>query len=46
MTPWGGTNFNPMAFIWTNLVDTDQTMFHAKYLSSYLAISFFKKKIF
>jgi hypothetical protein len=42
--PRGGANFDPRAFILTNLVDTDQTMFHAKYLSS---ISFgFLKEVF
>jgi hypothetical protein len=34
MTPRGGANFDPRAFIRTNLVDTDWVMFHAKYLSS------------
>jgi hypothetical protein len=34
MTPWVGANFDLMAFICTNLVDTYQKMFHAKYLSS------------
>jgi hypothetical protein len=34
MTPWGVANFDPRAFISTNLVDTHLKMFHAKYLSS------------
>jgi hypothetical protein len=34
MTPSGGANFDPRAFIWTNLVDIHLKMFHAKYLSS------------
>jgi hypothetical protein len=34
MTPRGGVNFDPRAFIWTNLVDTYENMCHAKYLSS------------
>jgi hypothetical protein len=29
-----GANFDPRAFIWTNLVDIHYKMFHAKYLSS------------
>jgi hypothetical protein len=33
MTPRGGVNFYPRAFIWKDLVDTDKKMFHAKYLS-------------
>jgi hypothetical protein len=30
----GRANFNPEAFIWTNLVDNHLKMFHDKYLSS------------
>jgi hypothetical protein len=29
----GRANFNPRAFIWTNLVDTHKKIFHAKHLS-------------
>jgi hypothetical protein len=32
--PRGRANFNPGAFIWTNLVDTHLKMFNDKYLSS------------
>ena len=40
--PWGGANFDPRAFIWTNLVDIHQKMFHAKYLSSSLQEDFLR----
>jgi hypothetical protein len=43
--PRGGANFDPKPFIWTNIVDTNYKMFHAKYLnSSYLG--FFKEYFF
>jgi hypothetical protein len=46
MIPLGGVNFDPRAFIWTNVVDTNYKMFHALYLSySYMGFSkedFFK----
>jgi hypothetical protein len=42
MAPRGRANFDPRAFIWTNLVNTHQTMFHAKYLSS-SSFSFIKE---
>jgi hypothetical protein len=42
MTPLPPANFDPRAFICTNLVDTDKTMFHAKYLSSH-SFGFFKE---
>jgi hypothetical protein len=36
-------NFNQGAFIWTNLVDTNKKMFHAKHLSS-SSLGFFKRR--
>jgi hypothetical protein len=45
MTPWGWANFDPRAFILTNLVDTHYKIFHAKYLSS-SSLGFFKKRFF
>jgi hypothetical protein len=34
--PRGGTNFDPRAIIWTNLLEVHYTIFYAKYLNSIL----------
>jgi hypothetical protein len=44
MTPWDRACLDPRAFISTNLVDTHENMFHAKYLSS-RSFCFLQKKI-
>jgi hypothetical protein len=43
--PPGRANFNPKAFIWTNLVDTHKKMFHAEHLSS-SSLGFLKEDFF